>query len=82
MLNIKKVIEEYQPDCDIFSQEDESVAKLKDIIFNRLSEIDKRVILLYAEVQSQRKVAKILGVSPGTVNKLIKRIREDILKWY
>lgn len=81
MLNFKKIFEDYQPDNDIFSEEPEVVAKLKDVIFNRLSEIDRRVILLYAELQSQRKVAKLLGVSASTVNILIRRIRKEILEW-
>ena len=81
MKNLNKILKDYEPDTDIFSDEDEVVAKLKDIIFNRLSEIDRRVIILYAEEQSQRKVAKILGVSASTVNILIRRIRKEILQW-
>ena len=81
MINLNRILEDYQPDNDIFSEEDEVVAKLKDVIFNRLSEIDRRVILLYAELQSQRKVAKLLGVSASTVNILIRRIRKEILEW-
>lgn len=81
MINLNRIIKDYQPDTDIFSDEDERVSKLKDIIFNRLTEIDRRVILLYAELQSQRKVAKILGVSASTVNILIRRIRKEILEW-
>lgn len=81
MINLNRILEDYQPDNDIFSEEPEVVAKLKDVIFNRLSEIDRRVILLYAELQSQRKVAKLLGVSASTVNILIRRIRKEILEW-
>lgn len=81
MLNFKRIFEEYKPDTDIFTKDDELIGKLKDIIFNRLSEIDRRVILLYAEMHSQRKVARLLGVSPSTVNILIRRIRKEILQW-
>ena len=81
MINLSKILKDYEPDTDIFSEEPEVVSKLKDIIFHRLSEIDRRVIILYSELQSQRKVAKLLGVSASTVNILIRRIRKEILEW-
>lgn len=73
-------MEEYEPNDDIMSEDNEDINKLKHIIFDKLPEVDKRIILLYSELQSQRKVAKYLGVSPSTAYILIKRIREDIKK--
>lgn len=79
---MKRILEDYLPDDDIMSEEDFRVNALKHIIYERLSETDKRVILLYAELGSQREVGRKLGVSASTVNILIKRIREDILKYF
>lgn len=77
---MKRILEEYLPDDDLFSVEDERMNALKHIIYEKLSETDKRVILLYAELGSQREVGRKLGVSASTVNILIKRIRNEILK--
>lgn len=77
---MKRILEEYLPDDDLFSSEDARMNALKHIIYEKLSEIDKRVILLYAELGSQREVGRKLGVSASTVNILIKRIRNEILK--
>lgn len=77
---MKRILEEYLPDDDLFSAEDERMNALKHIIYEKLSETDKRVILLYAELGSQREVGRKLGVSASTVNILIKRIRNEILK--
>ena len=79
-INMKRILEEYLPDDDLFSSEDARMNALKHIIYEKLSEIDKRVILLYAELGSQREVGRKLGVSASTVNILIKRIRNEILK--
>lgn len=77
---MKRILEEYLPDDDLFSVEDARMNALKHIIYEKLSETDKRVILLYAELGSQREVGRKLGVSASTVNILIKRIRNEILK--
>ena len=47
-LNIKEILEDYQPSDDIFNDEDELVNKLKHIIYLKLNEVDKRIILMYA----------------------------------
>ena len=80
IINMKRILEEYLPDDDLFSVEDARMNALKHIIYEKLSETDKRVILLYAELGSQREVGRKLGVSASTVNILIKRIRNEILK--
>lgn len=82
IINMKRILEDYLPDDDVMSEEEWKVNALKHIIYDRLSETDKRVILLYAELGSQREVGRKLGVSASTVNILIKRIREDILKYF
>lgn len=55
--------------------------RLKEAVFN-LPEVEKRCLILYAELGSQRDVAKRLGVSPATVNHLISKIREEIRGYY
>ena len=82
IINMKRILEDYLPDDDIMSEEEYRVNAIKHIIYDKLSETDKRVILLYAELGSQREVGRKLGVSASTVNILIKRIREDILKYF
>lgn len=81
MINITRIMEDYVPDDDIMSEEPEDINRLKHIIFDKLPEVDKRVILLYAELQSIRKVAAHLGVSASTAYLLIKRIKDDIKQW-
>jgi transposase-like protein len=39
---------------------------------------DKIILILYAELKSYRKVAKVLGFSHSTVMKRIKEIREGL----
>lgn len=75
---MNKIMEDYQPNDDIMSEDTEEMNRLKHIIFDKLPEVDKRVILLYSELQSLRKVAKYLGVSPSTAYILISRIRKEI----
>ena len=55
-LNIKEILEDYQPSDDIFNEEDELIDKLKHIIYLKLNEVDKRIILMYAELKSLRKL--------------------------
>ena len=55
-LDIKEILEDYQPSDDIFNDEDELIDKLKHIIYLKLNEVDKRIILMYAELKSLRKL--------------------------
>lgn len=45
---------------------------------NRLNEVDKRIIILYAEYSSIRDVAKILGSTYHYVSKKLKSIRNEL----
>ena len=47
---------------------------------NKLSEVDKRILILYAEYASIRDVAKILNTSYHYINKKLKGIKDDLLK--
>lgn len=45
---------------------------------NRLNEVDKRIIILYAELSSIRDVAKILDTTYHYVSKKLKNIRNEL----
>lgn len=51
---------------------------IKTVIFKDLTEIERRIILLYAELQSQRELGKIMGLSAATINKILKDIKKKI----
>jgi len=80
IINMTRILGDYLPDDDIFSEEPELINRIKHIIYEKLSETDKRVLLLYAELSSQRKVGEKLGVSASTVNILIRKIRNRIFE--
>ena len=79
-LDIKEILEDYQPSDDIFNDEDELIDKLKHIIYLKLNEVDKRIILMYAELKSLRKLGMELGISVSSAWLKIKEIRDKIYK--
>lgn len=74
--------EEYAYNPDILCLDDHRVRTLKYIIDNRLTQVDKTIILLYAEHQSLRKLGEILGVSHATARTEVQRIKRLILEEY
>ena len=80
MIDIYAILEKYEPTDDVFSEEEDDTPsrKIKDIIYNKLDEIDRRIILLYAELGSLRKLGKEIGVSPTACHFRIKQIRKKI----
>ena len=77
-IDIKEVIEQYSENPDIFNDESETTKKIKHFIFNNLDEVDRRIILLYAELQSLRKLGKVLGISPSSAFIKIKQIKTKL----
>ena len=75
-LDIKEILEDYQPSDDIFNDEDELINKLKHIIYLKLNEVDKRIILMYAELKSLRKLGMELGISVSSAWIKINEIRD------
>ena len=73
---------EYAFNPDIMTEDDERVSRLKWIIDNRLSVADKTIILLYAEIQSYRKLGRLMGLSHMTVRREVVRIKKIILDEY
>ena len=47
---------------------------------NHLNDVDKRILILYAEYASIRDVAKILGSTYHYVSKKLKEIRNELFK--
>ena len=78
----KTIREDYRFDADIFSLEPEKTARLKWIIDNRLTEVERIIILLYVDCQSYRKLAKKLTLSHQTCAKEVRRIKAKILDEY
>lgn len=73
--------EEYAHNPDVFCKDDERVRKLKYII-DHLDIVDRTIILLYAEYQSLREVAKLMGVSHATIRTEINRIKQIVINEY
>lgn len=78
----REIKEEYAWHPDIFTKDDERVAKVKEIINTKLSVIDKTIIVLYADCQSYRTLGKRLGVSHMTIRRECQRIKKIILEEY
>ena len=78
----KDIKEDYKFDPSVMSKEDERVAAIKWIIGNKLSLVDKTLILLYTDCQSYRKLGKRLGLSHMTCRKEIVRIKNIIIAEY
>lgn len=78
----KTIKEDYKFNPDIFTQDDERVSKVKYIIDNKLTQVDKTIILLYADCGSLRKLGQRMGMSHMTIRKEVVRIKKFILEEY
>ena len=74
-VSLSKIEEEYEGD---FLKDDERIFRLKQII-NELDDLDKAILIIYADEGSMAKAGKKLNVSAATIYANIKRIR-DIIK--
>lgn len=77
-----EIRKDYAFDPDIMNPEPERVARVKYIINHRLNQVDKTLIILYADCQSYRKLGKRLGLSHTTVAVEINRIKAEIRRMY
>lgn len=73
-ISLSKIEEEYEGD---FLKDDERMFKLKQII-DELDDLDKAILIIYAEEGSMAKAGKKLNVSAATIYANIKRIRNII----
>ena len=72
--SLKKIEEEYISDIFI---DDERMYKIKQII-NELDDLDKALLIIYADEGSMAKAGKKFNVSAATIYSNIKRIRNII----
>lgn len=72
--SLKKIEEEYVDDIFV---DDDKMYKLKQII-NELDDLDKALLIIYADEQSMAKAGKKFNVSAATIYTNIKRIRQII----
>jgi DNA-directed RNA polymerase specialized sigma subunit len=78
-INIDELMSDYKPhNDDIFDEDTALLSMLKSIIFCDLSEAERRVLLMYAEIGSQRELGKELGVSAASINIYLNKIRAKI----
>ena len=73
-ISLQKIEEEYEGD---FLKDDERMFKLKQII-DELDDLDKAILIIYADEGSMAKAGKKLNVSAATIYANIKRIRNII----
>ena len=72
--SLSKIIDEY--DSDIFV-DDDRIFRIKQII-NELDDLDKALLIVYADEGSMAKAGKKFNVSAATIYSNIKRIRNII----
>lgn len=78
----KAIRQDYRFNPSIMNDEDERVAKSKEIIWKRLPMYDRTIFLLYTEFGSYRELGKKLGFSHMTARKEVLRIKKKILDEY
>ena len=71
---LKNIMSEYEPDM---LTDNEDVYNFKQAI-QALQKSDQIIFCLYTELESERKVAELLGVSRSPIHKLIVDIRKQI----
>lgn len=74
----RDVRKDYAFDPSIFNGEPDRIRAAKAAV-DRLPEVDRILFLLYADCGSLRKLAARLGLSHTTLNKEIRRIRQEII---
>lgn len=73
-ISLEKIEKEYLP--DILNDTDESL-KLKKVI-SELDDLDRSILIVYADTGSMSKTARKFSVSPATIYSRISKIREII----
>lgn len=78
----RQIKEDYKFNPDIMCPDDPKVSRIKEIIDTKLSQVDKTIILLYADCQSYRKLGRKMKLSHMTVRRECMRIKKIILEEY
>ena len=72
--SLSKIIDEYNSDIFV---DDDRIFRLKEVI-NELDDLDKAILIVYADEGSMAKTGKKFNVSAATIYTNIKRIRQVI----
>ena len=72
--SLSKIIDEYNSDIFV---DDDRIFRLKEVI-NELDDLDKALLIVYADEGSMAKAGKKFNVSAATIYTNIKRIRQEI----
>lgn len=78
----RQIKEDYKFNPDIMCPDDPRVSRIKEIIDTKLSQVDKTIILLYADCLSYRKLGRKMKLSHMTVRRECMRIKKIILEEY
>ena len=73
-ISLQKIEEEYIGD---FLKDDDRIFRLKEVI-NELDDLDRAILIMYADEGSMAKAGKKFNVSAATIYSNIKRIRNII----
>lgn len=77
-IDLRAILDEYRYEDMIFSQHDDRIQRIKQIINKELTDADRIIFLVYTETQSYRALGKLLGVSHTTAGSEVRRIRKLI----
>ena len=72
--SLSKIIDEYNSDIFV---DDDRIFRLKEVI-NELDDLDRALLIIYADEGSMAKAGKKFNVSAATIYTNIKRIRQII----
>ena len=72
--SLQKIIDEYNSDIFV---DDDRIFRLKEVI-NELDDLDKALLIVYADEGSMAKAGRKFNVSAATIYSNIKRIRQII----
>lgn len=78
----KSIRKEYEPIADIFREDDERVHVIKQIIEQDLTEPERIIITMYADLLNYHKLARLMKINVVTLRKEVIRIRTKIIKIY
>ena len=73
-ISLSKIIDEYNSDIFV---DDDRIFRLKEVI-NELDDLDRAILIMYADEGSMAKAGKKFNVSAATIYTNIKRIRQII----
>ena len=77
-INLDELLEDYELDFSTFTDIDDRLLDIEDN-WNKLRKPEQIILILYAEYQSYRDVAALLGCSHSSVSNYIRDIREKLL---